>query len=195
MRWVPTTDIEMAAQALVDGLSLDGEDPLCLRIQGYQVTDDVRLGFLERFLPVPVEPVPVDSILSFRRKHGDLLPDLRRYLENEFDAVLTIGDPSLRQRHLDRLEDEMDQRLEQARAYMNETLQRRVGSSKLLRWAKAVPVVGNTAGAVQDVAESLVTQGEFETEPLAYLAFAHLEFGPRSSSQCSLWSAAAPPEQ
>jgi hypothetical protein len=180
LRWVPTTDVPRAAEALVNGLSQDpGGEPLHLRIHGHQQTDQVRLEFLQRLLPVPTDPVPVERIVRFRERYGDLLPQLRRQLEREVDAAAGIQDPTMRQRHLDRIGDELEERVEQARRYLRETLQRRIVNSPLLRWAKFIPGIGKGAEAAREIAETGVTQGNFRVEPLAYLAFANAEFGPQ----------------
>jgi hypothetical protein len=180
MRWVPTTDRSEAAQALVSGLAQEEDaTPLFLRIQGHVQTDEVRVKILDRMLPVPTGPVPVDRIVRFRRKYGDLLPRLRRHLEREVDSTAGIENPAMQQRQIDRLTDELTQMVGQAEAYLNETFQRRIAGSRVLRWAKYLPVVSHAADATRDVADSLVTQADFRMEPLAYLAFAHTEFGPK----------------
>lgn len=178
LRWVPTTDVPLAAKALVDGLSQDElSQPLHLSIQGHQRTDATRVQFLQRLLPVPTDPVPVDRIVRFRQRHGDLPPQLRRYMEREVDAAVDIEDPAMRQRHLDRIGDELEQRVEDAERYMHETLRRRVAHSPLLRWAKFIPTIGRGAEAAREVAGSGLMERDFKVEPLAYLAFASTEFG------------------
>jgi len=178
MRWVPATDVAEAAQALVAGLARYASTPSTLRIEGHHATNEVRLNILDRMLPVPPGPVPVGRIVAFRAKYGDLLPRLRRRLEEEVDGTAAIEDPAMQQRHIDRLADELLERTKQAEAYLSETFQRRITGSRVLRWAKFFPGLGRAADATRDVADSLVTQADFRAEPLAYLAFAHAEFGP-----------------
>jgi hypothetical protein len=84
----------------------------------------------------------------------------------------------MRQRHLDRMGDELQQRVEEAERYMHETLRRRVARSPLLTWAKFIPMIGRGAEAAREVADTGLMQGDFRVEPLAYLAFASTEFGP-----------------
>lgn len=179
-RWVPTTDVPRAAEALVNGLSLGSPvAPVHLRLEGHYRTESTRLELLERLLPVPTEPVEVDRLVQFKYLHGDLLSQLRRYMEREVDAAAGIGDAAMRQRHLDRIVDEMEDRVEQAERYIREGLQRRVARSPLLRWAKFIPMIGRGADAAREVANTGLMEGDFRVEPLAYLAFASAEFGSR----------------
>jgi hypothetical protein len=121
-----------------------------------------------------------------------LLPRLRRFLEEQVDAAASIEDPAMRQRHVDRVADELEERSEQARRYMQESLQRSIGGSRLLRWAKFIPGVGRAAEATQAVAESLVTDNNLRSEPLAYLAFANLDFGPDARPYAVDWQTGRP---
>lgn len=50
--------------------------------------------------------------------------------------------------------------------------------SPLLRVLKFVPLLKDPAGSVQDLAQDLQTAPGFETQPLAYLAFARTIFEP-----------------
>lgn len=149
-----------------------------MRIRGELRAVEVRTHLIERLLPVPDEVVPVDKLVKFRRKHGNLLPGLRRYIESKIDESSAIADPILRFRFMDRIEDELLQRSEEAEAYLNEQGFERVSRSSLLRVLKFIPGLKDPIENTQDIAENLRTSQGFEAEPLAYLAFARVAFGP-----------------
>jgi hypothetical protein len=179
--WVPITNRKGAAEALLAGLVPDkDESAFEHRVLGDSRVSDIRGNLLEEVLPVPTGPVPVDAIVAFRKRHGDLLPRLRRSIEEEIDRVEAIADQSMRRRRLDRLADELDERVQQAETYLQESVQRRVARSSLFRWAKLVPA-GRAAGVVQEQAQASLREPEFTREPLAYLAFARAQFAPRAT--------------
>jgi hypothetical protein len=177
-KWVPATDRPEVFDALLSGLE-SAADPrragrVDLRINGEIRAAEVRSALLEDLLPVPAEPIPIDEIVRFRRRHGALLPALRRFLEAKVDDALAIDDLVMRQRMLDRLHEEVEERAGQAEQYLRELPLKRVGRSSLLKLMKVVPLVEG----IQDSAESLRSHPEFEREPLAYLAFARAQFSP-----------------
>lgn len=179
--WVPITDRPQAASGLLAGLRpLDVANPerseLSLRVEGDVRVTEIRSALLERLLPVPADPLPLQQVVDFRRRHGDLLPQLRQYLEDAVDQIVMIDDPVMRQRRLDRLVEEAEQRVRQAEAYLREAGVRRIARSHLLRWLKLVPAIAGPAGGIQDIAAGSLKQGDFLREPLAYLAFARTEF-------------------
>jgi hypothetical protein len=49
---------------------------MLMRIQGELRTVEVRTHLIERLLPVPDQVIPVDKLVEFRRRHGNLLPGL-----------------------------------------------------------------------------------------------------------------------
>jgi uncharacterized protein DUF6236 len=181
--WVPTTDTPPAIRALLAGLEPVSDDfsdanVLQMRVRGELQVAQVRTHLMERLLPVPETAVPLRKIVKFRKKHGDLLPTFRRYLESKIDEALMISDPTLRFRFLNRIEDELEQRCEEAKAYLSELGLKRVGQSSLLRVLKFVPGLKDTIETAQDLAENMRTSQALEAEPLAYLAFAHATFAP-----------------
>jgi hypothetical protein len=72
--------------------------------------------------------------------------------------------------------DEARYRIEQAKAYMQEAGFRRIKNSTVLTLLKVVPGIGDPIDRVQEISEAMLTQPEFESEPLAYLAFASETF-------------------
>lgn len=207
VRWVPTTDRQEAVDALLSGLvptKNERDDsqlmPLRLRRRGSDVdrpgprvrgelrAAEIRADLLERLLPVPDDVVPTEKILKFRKKHGHLLPGLRRYLEGKVDEALGLADEDLRYRMLDRLAEEVEDRVGAAEAYLRESKFRRVSRSSLLRVSTLIPGVGDYAGKVQDVAGSLQTNAGFESQPLAYLAFARTTFQARQTFKIDPWT-------
>jgi Family of unknown function (DUF6236) len=181
--WVPTTNTPEAVSALMAGLEpspkgISNADRIHMRIHGELRAVEVRTHLIERLLPVPDQVVPVDKLVEFRRRHGDLLPGLRRYIESKIDESSAITDPILRFRFMDRIEDELLQRSEEAEAYLNEQGFERISRSSLLRVLKFIPGLKDPIENTQDIAENLRTSQGFETEPLAYLAFARVAFGP-----------------
>jgi hypothetical protein len=181
--WVPTTDTPPAIRALLAGLKPVSDDfsdgnMLQMRVRGELQVAQVRTHLMERLLPVPETPVPLRKIVKFRKKYGDLLPTFRRYLESKIDEALMISDPTFRFRFLNRIEDEMGQRCEEAKAYLSELGLKRVAQSSLLRVLKFVPGLKDTIETAQDLAENMRTSQALEAEPLAYLAFAHATFAP-----------------
>jgi hypothetical protein len=177
-KWVPATDRPEAFDALLSGLE-SAVDPrragrVDLRVNGEIRAAEVRSALLEDLLPVPGEPIPIDEIVRFRRRHGSLLPALRRFLEARIDDALGIDDLVMRRRTLDRLHEEVEERVEQAEQYLKELPLKRVGRSSLLKLMKVIPLVEG----IQDSAESMRSHPDFEREPLAYLAFARAQFSP-----------------
>jgi hypothetical protein len=136
---------------------------------------------LEDLLPIPDEPVPVEAIVKFRHKHESLLPQLRAYLEDRLTTAFAIPDEDIRIRTVDSIVDEAQSRIEQAKAYMAEAGLRRIKDSTVLTLLKVVPGIGDPIGKAQDISGALLTQPGFESEPLAYLAFASEAFAPGSS--------------
>jgi hypothetical protein len=179
--WVPTTDTSGAISALLAGMeplphgSSSGER-VRMRIKGELRAAEVRTNLMEQLLPVPNQVVPISKIVEFRRKHGNLLPAFRRYLESKIDESMSIADSDLRFRFLDRIEDELLQRCEEAEIYLREQGIERISRSSLLRVLKYIPVVKDLIETTQDLAENLRTSQGFEAEPLAYLAFARAQF-------------------
>jgi hypothetical protein len=181
--WVPTTNLQDAIQALLAGLEPVSDDfpdsgRIHMRIRGELQAAEIRAHIMNRLLPVPDTTVPVDKLVEFRRKHGSLLPAFRRYLESKIDESLMIPDTILRSRFMDRIEDELLQRSEQAEAYLRELGLERINRSSLLRVLKFVPGLKDPIENVQDLAENLRTSQGLEAESLAYLAFARVTFTP-----------------
>jgi len=191
--WVPTTDRPSAVDALLSGLvpvaPTDSFAPqFPLRVHGEIKASQVRASLLSDLLPVPAEPIPTEALVAFRRRHGDLLPQLRRHVEARIDEILSIDDPVMQQRLYDRIVDEFGQRLTQAAAYLRETGVRKVKKSTMLRILKAVPLLSNPVGALQDIADSMISNPEFETQPLAYLAFASHELRLLTTYEIDPWT-------
>jgi hypothetical protein len=187
--WVPTTDNAVAMSALMAGLDpsrgfQNGDDArvLRLRVQGEVRATEIRSYLLERLLPVPQDPVSADLVLAFRNRHGDLLPALRRYLEDQIDQALATEDEVLRQRRLDRLVEEAEEQVAQARAYLRETGFSRIALSSLFRIFKFVPGLKDPIENAQDLASSLESNADFVSNPLAYLALARNQFAPMRQS-------------
>jgi hypothetical protein len=180
--WVPTTDTPPAMRALLAGLDpvsnpLDSEQ-LHLRVRGELQVAEIRTHLLTSLLPVPATAVPVEKLVKFRRVHARQLPKFRRYLESKIDESLMISDPVLQSRFIDRIGDELQQRSEEAEAYMRELGLRRISRSSMLRVLKFIPVLSGSIQTAQDLAENLRTSQNFEAQPLAYLAFAYATFAP-----------------
>jgi hypothetical protein len=182
-KWLPATDKPQSLDALLTGF--DRAEPrdaqsrmVRLRVNGEVKLTQLRQMVLEDLLPIPDEPVPVEAIVKFRRKHESLLPQLRAYLEDRLTMAFAIPDEDIRIRAVDSIVDEAQSRIEQAKAYMAEAGIRRIKDSKLLTVMKVLPAVGDPIGKVQDISGALLTQPEFESEPLAYLAFASDAFAP-----------------
>jgi hypothetical protein len=127
---------------------------------------------------VPVEPLSSSQILAFRRKHGSLIPDLRRHLESKIDEALEIENEVLRFRMLDRIRDELDDRIVEAEIYLRELPTRAVARSSILKFLKFIPGLKDPIEVGQDLAQNAMTNPDFESEPLAYLAFARADFFP-----------------
>jgi len=181
--WIPTTDMAGAIHALLAGLEPVSDasrnvERMHIRIRGELQAVEVRTHLMERLLPVPETTVPVRRLAEFRRRHGDLLPAFRRYLESKIDESLMIQDPVLRFRFMDRIEDELLQRCEEAEAYLQELGLERISRSSLLRVLKFIPGLKGPIDTAQDLAENLRTSQGLDAEPLAYLAFAHVTFTP-----------------
>lgn len=178
--WVPASDVSIAVDALVNGLSQDPHsEPLFKRIVGHQQTENVRVRLLEQLLPVPADPVDVERIVRFRAQHDDLLPGLRRHVEETIDALMGIEDDVMRERRMNRFRADLDDRIAEAEAYLSEGLQRRIIKSPLMACAKFIPGLRGLVDTAQGVAGVGISQADFRTQPLAYLAFANLEFGLR----------------
>lgn len=180
--WVPTTDLVEAVQVLLSGLeprAASGESrKMNLRVRGEVAAAEIRTELLSDLLPVPTTPLDVKHIVAFRKRHGDLLPNLRRHLESKIDEALTVEDEVLRFRLLDRIRDELEDQIAEAEAYLRELPLKSVSRSSILKMLKFVPFLKDPIEAGQDVAESLRSNPNFESEPLAYLAFARATFAP-----------------
>ncbi len=179
--WVPTTDSPPAVSALLAGLvpvpnQDDVNSPIRLRVQGELRVADVRSRLLERLLPVPQDPLSEKEILRFRRRHGGALPELRRFLEAKIDEAMSIADPVFRGRFMDRIEDEVHQRTEEAIGYLRSSGIRRISPSSLLRVFKFIPGFKDPIETAQELAQNLRRDAALETAPLAYLAFARATF-------------------
>ncbi|SCL70708.1 hypothetical protein GA0070606_5486 [Micromonospora citrea] len=178
--WVPTTDLVEAVQVMLSGLepkAACGESrKMNLRVRGEVAAAEIRTELLSELLPVPTTPLDVNQIVAFRRRHGDLLPNLRRHLESKIDEALTVEDEVLRFRLLDRIRDELEDRIAEAEAYLRELPLKSVSRSSILKLLKFVPFLKDPIEAGQDAAESFRSNPNFESEPLAYLAFARATF-------------------
>jgi hypothetical protein len=179
--WVPTTDSPPALSALLVGLTPArdqnfGVPPVRLRVQGELQVVEVRSHLLERLLPVPEGRLSVDDILRFRQRHGEALPELRRFLEAKIDEAISIPDPVFRARFIDRLDDEVNQRTEEAVEYLRASGIRRVSQSTLLRVFKFIPGLRDPIETAQDLAQNLRRDATLEATPIAYLAFARATF-------------------
>jgi hypothetical protein len=74
------------------------------------------------------------------------------------------------------MRDELEYQISEAEAYLRELPLKSVSRSSLLKVLKFVPLLKDPIEAGQDALESLRTNPDFETEPLAYLAFARNAF-------------------
>jgi len=183
--WVPATDKPQSLEALLAGFDQAepadrGSRKVRLRVNGEVQLTQRRQMVFEDLLPIPDEPVPVDAIVEFRHRHESLLPELRAFLEYRLAMAVGIPDEGTRIRAVDTIVNEAQHRIEQAKAYMAESGIRRIKNSKLLTVMKVLPGVGDPIGKVQDISGALLTQPGFESEPLAYLAFASEAFASRS---------------
>lgn len=180
--WVPTTDRLEAVRAILAGLEpskpSDGDRRVNLRVRGEMAAAEVRSELLSDLLPAPAEPLPIDQVLAFRRKHGSLLPDLRRHLESRIDEALAIDDEVLRFRLLDRVRDELEDQIAEAEAHLRELPLKAVSRSSLLKILKFIPGLKDPIENLQDLAGSARSNPNFSVEPLAYLAFARTTFAP-----------------
>jgi len=178
--WIPATGDENAFKGLLGGLVPQGdsdgaERALTLRVRGEARVCDLRAMVLERALPVPEEtPTPL-QLEQFKRKHGNRLPRLRRHIEALIDSRLASDDEVLVFRAVDRLAEQIEEATGEAEQYLKEAGLRRVHRSPLTRILKTVPVASAPAAAAQEVAQSLQTATDLETDPLAYFAFARTE--------------------
>lgn len=196
-RWVPATDKPLSLAALLAGFgsSEPSDRPgrqMRLRVNGESRVAELRTTILEDVLPIPDGSIDIDKIIRFRRKHAELLPQLRRYLEGKLEEALLAPDDEIQMRRVDRIVDEARERVEQARAYLEEAGFRRVRKSSLVQILKFVPLFGGSVGVGQQLAKMQEKHSEFESEPLAYLAFASERFasrpryGPSAIGQVSL---------
>lgn len=179
-QWVPITDQPESMQALMAGVqpSVLTSSPYEHRLLGHGRILDTRDALMEVLLPVPEESMSIDALLQFRMKHGSLLPRFRRYLEAQVDELNAQTDLGAGQRRIDRLAEEVDERVEQVSAYLAESGVRRVGRSSLLRWLRFIPGASTPIRNAQDLAEANLQQSHLREEPLAYLAFARKAFQP-----------------
>lgn len=181
--WIPATDKLLSLDALMTGFGR-AEPPdsrsrrVRMRVNGEVKLAQLRQMVLEDLLPIPDEPVPVEAIVEFRRKHEFLLPQLRAFLEDHLAMGFGIPDEDIRVRTVDRIVDEARYRIEQAKAYMQEAGFRRIKNSTVLKLLKVVPGIGDPIGKVLEISDAMLRQPDFESEPLAYLAFASETFTP-----------------
>jgi hypothetical protein len=178
--WLPASDSVAAFTALTGGLERStfpdsGQRLLRLRIEGEARICDLRALLLERALPVPDVPPSSAEIELFRVHHGDLLPALRRRIESELDRAAAGGDDVTQLRAVDRLSEEIEDLVGQAEAYLREAGFRRISRSPLLRLMKFIPGASGPVDAATSSAEALEAARKFESEPLAYFAFAREE--------------------
>jgi hypothetical protein len=181
--WVPATDTPPAIRALMAGLepvsrTLDQGDRVHIRVRGEIQAAEIRTHLMESLLPVPDATISPVRIVRFRKTHGHRLPEFRRYLESMIDESLMITDPVLRARFMERIEDELLERTEEATAYLKELGLQRISKSSLIRVLKFIPGLVTPIGVAQDLVESLRTSQGIEAQPLAYLAFARAVFAP-----------------
>lgn len=186
-RWVPITDDVSSAQALWSGLNplrLNPANPASFRRAiGEAELANVRSIVLENVLAVPDSSMNVDDLVRFRRKHGDLLPRFRHEMEARLQAISEIDDPVRLQRALDGFAYEVEERTNQASAYLEEAGARRVFRSPIFSLLKFVlPETKEGLEAVKNVLAPGQNEKILE-EPLAYLAFANAELIPFARSE------------
>lgn len=180
-RWIPVTNDGPSTRALLSGLkpAADGaETRVGLRIRGEQQLAEICSVVLPQILPVPESPVNVDAIVRFRHRHGDLLPRFRREMEDRFQRLADLDDPARRQREMDRLEDDVHERVAEVSAYLSEARVGRVVKSSLVSLFKLLPVVKDEVAVAQEIYANSQRHADFERDPLAYLAFANAAFAP-----------------
>ncbi|MDQ0078276.1 hypothetical protein [Arthrobacter oryzae] len=178
--WVPVTDARSSAQALLSGLApTDGTanpSEVELRVNGDLQLAHIRSVALEGLLPVPAEPLDVDAILQFRRRHKDLLPQFRRDMEKRLGDMSNL-DPVALRREQDLLEGEAQQLSGQVEAYLHEVGVQRLIRGPIVALLSLIPVIGPlVAGGIKAGTEP--RHAGLIREPLAYLAFAKAEFAP-----------------
>jgi hypothetical protein len=66
----------------------------------------------------PGNPLEASTTVRFRDRHRDLLPRFRREMEDWFQSMASFDDPVQRQRAMDRLEDAVSERTEQASTHL-----------------------------------------------------------------------------
>jgi plasmid stabilization system protein ParE len=182
-RWVPVTNDGPSTRAMLSGLrpvTGGAEMPVELRVRGEQRLAEIRSVVLPRVLPVPDGPVDLDDIVRFRRRHGDLLPGFRRDMEDRFQRLADLDDPVQAQREVDRLEDDVWDLVDELDTYLSEARFHAVVRSPLVSVFKLLLPAG--AGEAIGIGQEVLAPGrryaDFESDPLAYLAFANAAFAP-----------------
>lgn len=178
--WVPVTDTGSSAQALLSGLApTDGTakpSEVELRVNGDLRLAHIRSVALEGLLPVPAEPLEIDAILQFRRRHKDFLPQFRRDMEKRLEDMSDL-DPVARRRKQDLLQEEAQQLSGQVEAYLHEVGVQRIIRGPIVALLSLIPVVGPlAAGGIKAGTEP--RHSGLIRDPLAYLAFAKAKFAP-----------------
>lgn len=181
-RWVPVTDDPAANRALLSGLTpaMEGEAAslVRMRVSGELENVEVRSVVLADLLPVPDEPMSVQEILSFRRRHGGLLPAFRRELEKRVQEIREKDSPNQQLIALDQLRDEVEELTAAASAYLAESGARRVVRSPLVSFFKFLPGLKDPIDNAQDLLSGGNRSANILHNPLAYLAFANSAFAP-----------------
>lgn len=152
-----------------------------------------REVILRHLLPTPVGPVEIDKLLSFKRRHGHLLPPLRASVEAHCAFVATLPDANDRIEATEAFLLDSKQKIAEIKDAMWPTFGKVVFGSLAPLFGAGLAVqatdpgnkVGyagaalSLSGAIyQAIASIRGGRRAIENRPLAYIAHARREFGP-----------------
>lgn len=173
--WIPITDDDASFEALqhVSPRNPENVDQEVFAVDDPRIPTLRKLA-LENCLPMPAGPFDLESIVSFKERHSDLLPRLRIEFEERLTHIRSLEQESieLRDAAILRMRSETRLLVQEAEAYLREGRFSRLFLASLARLVKFVPVLNGLGMAVE---ESITDPGRarrFRGEGLAYLALA-----------------------
>ena len=178
VRRLPITDTVHSLIPLLSGTVDATDTELRNRAEGQTRVGFVQMIILGKLFPAPISAVTPEDLERFRRRHGDLLPEFRRAVEERADAIFGLPSQWEQQRALDRLESEFQDTIEQVEAYMSESRFGRLLRSSWCMLLGSIPALNPWVTGAAAAAEIISPGQPRVRSPLAYAAFAAAELLP-----------------
>ena len=142
---------------------------------------DIRHELLRAALPAPKDPLTVDQVQIFKKKHGSQLPEFRFWLEERIASIADSTSPDIRQKRVDDTTDQIKHETAKIKKSLAESGFVDLVFGDLFSVLGAIPGVNALPKLVNKIYS--VVKVKPKSGPMAYAALAqkHLSMNPPAS--------------